>query len=326
MEFQQKDLFVNSDDPEEEYRRRKDAVKKAISWGQRKLLLTVTQFLSYFLDLETTPNPIVVYAGAAPGINIKIISSLFPEVEWHLYDPAPFKIKSSDKIHVYRCCFTNKIAETWKGKDVYFISDIRTANYVKLKNLDKNEEEIIKDMKMQKKWVEIMKPLRSQLKFRPPYSGGNRPDKLRYFDGIIFKQCWAPQTSTETRLVVGQKPIYKNWDCRKYEYQLFHHNVKIRENYTYLNPFTGIESGVDEPELMTDWDSRCEVQIWMDYLSFRNVPVNEQSVVALSKLATAKLTEGRKFSDTLEYLRANPRAIKLRNFNPTRGKGEKVVT
>ena len=320
MEFQQKDLFLNSDDPEEEYRRREDDVKKAISWGQRKLLLTVTQFLTYFLDLETTPNPVVVYAGAASGINIAIISTLFPEVEWHLYDPAKFKVKKTDKIHLYQQCFTNKTAEEWADKDIYFISDIRTADYVKAKDLDDNEKRIVKDMNMQKKWVEIMKPVKSQLKFRLPYSGGNRPNKVRYFSGIVIKQCWAPQTSTETRLVVGQKLKYKNWNCKKYEYQLFYHNVIIRENNHYLNPFTNQLEGVDPPELMTDWDSRCEVQVWMDYLSFRKAAVTQDNVMALSRLATSKITEDRKYKDTLEYLRLNPRAIKMRNFNKNKKK------
>lgn len=321
MEFQQKDLFLNTDDPQEEYKRRNDTVKKAIAWGQRKLLLTVTQFLTYFLDLENNPNPIVVYAGAAPGINIKIISSLFPEVEWHLYDPAQFKIRDSDKITTYQTYFTNETAKEWSDKNVYFISDIRIANYVKCKNLDHNEKLIMKDMNMQKKWVEIMKPLKSQLKFRLPYSGGKRPDKFNYFDGLVIKQCWAPQTSTETRLIVGKKPIYKNWDCKKYEYQLFYHNVVVRETKHYRNPFTDRIEGVDEPELMTDWDSRCEVQVWMDYLSFRNAEVSHENVIALSRLATSKITEKRKYKDTLEYLRVNPRAIKNRNFKPKK-KGE----
>ncbi len=313
MEFQQKDLFLNSDDNKEEYKQREDKDKKTISWGQRKLLLTVTQFLTYFLDLKNNPNPIVVYAGAAPGNNIDIISILFPEVEWHLYDPRSFKIEETDKINIHQTYFTNKTAEEWSNKDIYFISDVRTVDYSKSKSLNQNEKQIGKDMSMQKKWVEIMKPIYSHLKFRLPYSGGNRPNKVRYFDGIVMKQSWALQSSTETRLIVGKNIKYKNWNTQKYEYQLFYHNVNIREKNHYVNPFTEIVEGVDEPELITDWDSRSEVQIWMDYLSFRNAPVDEDNVVSLSRMATAKITEGKKHPDTLEYLRANPRAIKLRN-------------
>jgi len=324
MEFTELDLFVNDYDPEEEYRRRNDEEKKAIAYGQRKLLLTLVQFLTQYLDLEKHPNPIIVYAGAAPGINIRLVTTLFPEVEWHLYDPARFKIKqnSSKKVFVYQDYFTDKTAEYWKsekdnGKSVYFISDIRTANYMKAKNLDQNEEQIIKDMEMQMRWVEIIQPIQSQLKFRLPYTGGNRPEKMRYLDGLLFKQPYSPQTSTETRLVphLGE---YKEWDCRKYQSQLFYHNVVIREHYTYINPFTLDTQSIDGKELLNDYDSRLETQIWMDYLSFKKAEPNKSNIVSLTRFATADLNKGNKYHDTLSYLREHPRAIKERNLYKTR--------
>lgn len=325
-EFVQKDLFLNEGDQEEEYRRRKDEEKTSICWGQRKLLLTLVQFLTYFLDFEEYKNPIVLYVGAAPGFNIEIVTVLFPEIEWHLYDPANFKVKADKNIHIYQEYFTDKTANYWrdqrrKGKNVYFISDIRTANYLKAKNLDENEKEIMQDMERQRKWVEIIQPLYSHLKFRPPYTGGNRPEEIEYFKGMIFKQCFSPQTSTETRLVPileDDKFQMKQWNCRKYQSQLFYHNVIIRENFKYTNPFSNDNSFIDAPELLNDWDSRCEVQIWSEYLSFRNAEVNKTNVVALSRLATAKLNRGRKYQDTLAYLRSHPRAIKERNFQKSR--------
>lgn len=314
MDFVQKDLFIDDDSEILKYRRRNDEEKRSVGFGQRKLLLILTQFLTYYLKTE---NPVVVYAGAAPGTNIKIVAGLFPEVEWHLYDPAKFAIKSEPKIHIYRKCFTNKIAEQWKGKNVYFISDIRTADYTKTSNLDEYESQVLADMKMQRKWTEIIQPIRAHLKFRLPYAGGNRPKFVRYLDGIVLRQPWAPQTSTETRLIPvmeNGKFLYKSWNCEQYESQLFYHNVTVRETYKYKNPFTGGTEGVDEPELMSDWDSRCEVQIWMDYLQFRNAPVTQENVIALSRLATSKLIEKKKYKDTLEYLRKHPQAIKKRNL------------
>ena len=320
-DFNQNDIFINDNDIELPYKRRKDEEKKSVSFGQRKLLLTVVQFLSLFYNPNKDKNCVVVYAGAAPGNNIEIISRLFPELLFHLYDPRKFKVKNSEKIQIYQQYFTDKEAEFYKDKNVLFISDIRTADYTKTDNLDENESQILLDMEMQKKWVEIMKPIQSHLKFRLPYSGGTRPRFVKYFNGLVFKQQWAPQTTTETRLVPimeDENFIYKDWDCRKYESQLFYHNTVIREKYNYYNPFTGDKSYIDEPELMNDWDSRCETQIWMDYLNFRNAAINKENVTALSRMVTSKLTKGKKYIDTLEYLRSHPRAIKTRNFLKTR--------
>ena len=159
MEFTTDNEILKDNDPEEPYRRRKDEEKTGISWGQRKLLLTLVSFLSKHLDKQIK-NPCVVYAGAAPGINIGIAAKLFPEVTWHLYDPARFKILTNldKKVIVYRKKFTNTVAEYWAEKqklnnNIYFISDIRTADYTQAKDLDDNEEQILLDMKTQKKWV-----------------------------------------------------------------------------------------------------------------------------------------------------------------------------
>ena len=136
-EYTQEDLFLNPNDPEMAYRRRKDENKGSIAWGQRKLFLVLIQFLSLFWDPKKVSKPVVVYAGAAPGTNIGIVSQLFPEIVFHLYDPAPFKVKSNPHIHLYQQYFTNEDAKQWSGRDdVYFISDIRTADYEKTNNLD----------------------------------------------------------------------------------------------------------------------------------------------------------------------------------------------
>lgn len=319
--FHHRDLFLNDDDPETAYRRRKDDEKTALSWGQRKLLLVLIQFLTLFWDPKKVKSPVVVYAGAAPGIGTGIASLLFPEVEFHLYDPAPFKVKASKRIHLYQDYFTDEIAEQWaiqqqKDNNVYFISDIRTADYTTAKNLDENEKSIWSDMELQMKWHKIIQPVQSQLKFRLPYTGGNRPETVNYLVGYLFKQAWAPQTSTESRLVPTYGEI--EWSCLKYQSQMFHHNVVIRERYEYANPYNNQISPVDSPELMNDWDSRCETQIIMDYLVKRTGKSEERDVISLSRLFTYMLTKDRKYKDTLSYLRAHPRAIKNRNFGNKR--------
>lgn len=315
MEFIKDHELLKEIDPEEPYRRRKDDEKTSISWGQRKLLLTLVSFLSNHLN-KNVKNPVFVYAGAAPGINIGIASKLFPQITWHLYDPAKFKLKTDldKKIIVYQKRFTDETAKYWgqkqqKNGNIYFISDIRTADYTKTKDLNDNEKQILQDMELQKRWVEIIRPCKSHLKFRLPYTIPNLPNEVNYFDGIIYKQSFAPQTTTETRLVLTSPNFnYKTYSCEKYQSQMFYHNTVIRENNKYQNDF------MDPPELLDDYDCCCEISIWKDYLIYLEKEITKEEILKLSRDATKLLTQGRKYADTLSYLRSNPQAIKNRNF------------
>ena len=314
MSFKKEDELLKEEDPEEEYRRRKDEEKTSISWGQRKLFLTFLSFLSEHLDGNIS-KPVIVYAGAAPGVNIGLIKNLFPDTVIHGYDPAPFKIKTepSRNLYVYRKKFTNKIAKYWadyqkRNGNVYFISDIRTADYTKAKNLGENETQILKDMQIQKKWVEIIQPVKCFLKFRLPYIIPGLPQEIEYLDGKIYKQAWAPQTSTETRLVCSPPYSNKVYNCEKYQSQMFYHNL-FREKKEFEEGFC------DGEELINDYDSSCEIFIWKKYLIFQGEEIKKERILELSKDTTRLLTKGRKYKDTLSYLRKNPRAIKERNQN-----------
>ncbi len=310
VEFVEKDLLLNSDDPELPYRRRKNEEKVSLHFGQRKLLLTVVQFLTLFWNPKKVPKPIVVYAGAAPGNNIEIISQLFPEVEFHLYDPWTFKINETDKIHLYNQYFTDHDAKQWSGRsDIYFISDIRTADYTKAKNLDENENQIMQDMMKQMNWYNIINPIHGHLKFRLPYTGGNRPPKVNYLNGHVFKQALAPKTSTETRLVPLSPNNNIDWDCNKYQSQLFYHNVEIREKIKYINPLNPNEphSHIDNLELLNDYDSRAETHILMNYIYKKTGKVEPIFVKSLSRLLTSKLLANKKHKQAnLQFLRSKP--------------------
>ena len=94
---------------------------------------------------------------------------------------------------------------------------------------------------------------------------------------------------------------------------------------------------------MNDWDSRCEIEIWKEYLrgigkevdkevdKGENKEVSKEAmkieILKLSEYATEELNRGKKYRDTLNYLRNNPQAIKKRNFlkkekNKEKNKGQ----
>lgn len=201
------------------YRQRRGQFKTTIHWGQRKLLLSCIQFLTKYQHLASK----VVYAGAAPGTNIIILSELFPNHEFDLYDPRPFDSDLDDhpKIHLFQEYFTDDVARSYKKQKVLFWSDIRTGS---LKD-DDFEEQIAANNRMQETWHYLMCPEYGMYKFRLPYKEG----RTEYMRGQIWLQIWAPETSTETRLVVRKNPSRKIYSHRKYEKRLFYFNLITRQ-------------------------------------------------------------------------------------------------
>src|SRR5579872_1380700 len=127
--FKKEHRLLTDMSPQLPYHRRKDEVKKAVHWGQRKLLLSEIEFLTLFWDPFKVPKPVIVYAGAASGGHIPLLSMMFPAAELHLYDPSPFVISETPKIKIYRQLFLDDDARKWANrKDVFLISDIRSAD------------------------------------------------------------------------------------------------------------------------------------------------------------------------------------------------------
>ena len=311
MEFGDRDEQLHDESPTEAYRVRDNSEKSGIAWGQRKLLMSLVSFLTVYMKRDKRYR--VVYAGAAPGINIGIVSKLFPEIIWHLYDPSNIALSTDFQkgIIVYQKRFTDDEAHYWaeqqrlKG-DIYFISDIRTVDHNNVDNLVEHEEDIVRDMEMQKRWVEIIRPCYSQLKYRLPYAIPGIPNNYKYFVGVIYKTPWSPQSSTETRLVVGNDLSYREYNCELYQSQMFYHNNTLRK----VGKFSS--KHLDGKELVNEWDCCCELHIWGKYLELKNLSCSPKE---LSEWTTQMLNLGRskKKYDTLSKLRSNPRAIQNRN-------------
>ena len=246
--FTTDNLTINTKSQREQYRQIKGEVKTVVHWGQRKLLLSEIEFFSVYLSKEIE-NPICVYAGAAHGNHLPLLSAMFPSLTFHLYDPSKFNITEDDKIKIFNEYFTDEIAKMYNtGKNnIFFLCDIRRTGYKELTNkylaergivkFDKegnpigppdlikeaqklgqaeHERDVWEDMEMQQQWVLLINPLHSLLKFKLPYPLQDKNNipidrKIKYLKGTVFWQQWGPPTTAETRL----KPI-KNIDG-KYE-------------------------------------------------------------------------------------------------------------
>jgi hypothetical protein len=189
-----------------------------IGGGQRKLLLAEMEFIIDTLESgNINNNPItVVYAGAAPGTHIKILSELFPSINFILIDPAQFTVQPTDKITTMRQLMTNELAQQlhdrlYKTFNTLFISDIRSldAFHVDSKH---HELKIASDMSKQLKWHDIIKPLYSMLKFRLPWDN----NYTEYAAGKIYLPVFGPLSTTESRLVIPKKYTIVKYDNKKY--------------------------------------------------------------------------------------------------------------
>jgi hypothetical protein len=198
--------------------------------GQLKLFLSTLQFLLYYAPINKEVH--VVYPGSAEGHNLPFIMSLFPQCLWYLIDP---KERGFDKQlykhpkvkYIKKSLFNDKIVQELtkrlKGKYTLLISDIR------LHEGDDKEEEITRDHLLQQGWVEMFQPTYAQLKFRPP----RNVDGFKYLNGTVYLQMYAPDSSTETRLVVkGQGKLdYKTWDVVEYEDYMYQFNRILRPSF-----------------------------------------------------------------------------------------------
>lgn len=209
---------LRADAPRLAYRRRHGEVKTVIHWGQRKLMLSEIEFLTRFAADHDT----VLYAGAAPGRHIAMLSELFPAVTFVLVDPAPFNVRPSPRITVRQEMFTDELAREYADRHVLFISDIRSVDW-KLQDTSRTETAVAADMAAQMRWHLRMAPRASMLKFRLPWASGS----TEYLDGEIHLPVWGPITTTETRLVVTGRGV-RLYDHRTYEEQLFFFNTVTR--------------------------------------------------------------------------------------------------
>ena len=280
----------------QKYFSRADRVKKAVKWGQLKLFTSELQFLNKYWDPKAIPNPIVVYVGAAPGNHINFLAKMFPQITFYLYDSQPFDARLAQLSNVILGLryFQEEDVEAFKpySDRLFFISDIRSLEYEKgFQGIEeyerKNEEMAMKDMNLQMKWVQELKPVKAHLKFRLPYEYKWTDKNSKYvlfLDGDLYKQPWSAPTSTETRLVPDLELPLRNWDFRVYESMMFYHNNIVRENIKFINPLTNINEPIcTELGLTQDYDSTVFVTTVREYIAKFSGSTEPESVLKLCK-------------------------------------------
>jgi hypothetical protein len=277
--------------------------KATLHWGQRKLLLSEIEFLVMHPTITQ-----VVYAGAAPGTHILYLAKLFPKVQFDLYDPREFSptLASTPTIHTHVQYFTDETASEWVGREnIALISDIRTgdADTMSIKEL---EVRVATDHAWQRSWYNIISPSAAMFKFRLPWNN----EHTEYLDGQIFLQAYPPNSSTETRLIIGANAINRMYDNKKYEEQLSYFN-----NNTRLESFQHELSEIPQASrygVNDAYDSAVEVYILGQYLSQINQKGDAENrvarIIAMTREISLTIAKHRTLS-TPQPLKPRQRAV-----------------
>jgi hypothetical protein len=199
---------------------------KGKHWGQLKLLVSEIEFLTPYYDCDY----LVIYAGASPGVHIPVLADMFPTMSFVLIDPQPSMIVNGQypNIQVMQEMMTDQLAgefalHPWHDK-LLFISDVRIAPSVRHESDQAHQERIQKDMVAQQKWLEILQPVSSILKFRLPWDGVN----TSYLDGKIFFPVYGKEVTHEARLCVPKGANVVTYDNKQYEGQMAYFNQGFR--------------------------------------------------------------------------------------------------
>lgn len=314
-------------------------VRIASHLGQRKLFMAEVEFLSDYGHLSYD----IVYTGCSQANHIFYLAKLFPEHNFYVYHhDINYELNTNERIKIINNIFTEKDANDWKDKKILFLSDIRDFSSIKggyinrkkddLKN-DTNEA-VEKDLLTQAKWISIMNPEASMIKFHPPYG----PGKFRYLSGVVYSQCWAPKTSSEARLVIlknsknnyeGEKDINEEinglslemrnelinkgyeitiYDNKKWEDTFFYVNTILREWVRYYNPYFNKSVG-----MCNCYDCCIEAKIWNKYLKTKDEGdkddiaylINETNLNLSSRMSLTNIPHGIYPEDTLIYQNKN---------------------
>lgn len=270
--FTTEDFFMTETNPETKYERFTN--RNTIHYEQVKLLMADIFFILHFVDLKKFRNPIFLAIGAAPGHHYAILHELFPMIEFHLFDTRPFQLKKAvcrdQTLIIHQQYFSHNDAYEWRK------SASQRGLYVTSETKEKISKAIYEDMSMQKEWIEIMNPQNAAIKTKFPHiDDGEEDTEIEYFDGYLCKQQFAPQTSSEARLIPfftrdeeRNRNIYatRQWSARKYQDQFFYSNMVIRHS-NFNNPFTGTLEPIYNEDLINDFDSTATAIILAQYLN-----------------------------------------------------------
>ena len=208
--------------------------------GQRKLLLSEIQFLTYLLNFNSDIK-YCIYAGAAPGHKTHLLSKLFPDIKFILIDPNEFNLfivdknkyhrneSHSDIVHLYNEYKSNvNLFMNKKQKDMSEKDEIEVINFIKS---SKYKIYIIEDF-MDDKYASLFKKLGSSAFVSDIRSNSSGNDKTSPLDIDIYWNTsmmynWINILQPELSLLKIRIPFFN----KKVDFTPFDNEFKISKKY-----------------------------------------------------------------------------------------------
>jgi dsRNA-specific ribonuclease len=277
--------------------------------GQRKLFNSLLLFMTEYHKESNN----VIYIGAAPGFNIAVVAKFFPLHTFYLYDAVDISYNQfPSNVKVQEKEFVDQNTQfPVHDSDCLFFSDIRSDQL-----MDK-ERSVEKDQEVQLEIMRKLKPKAFCLKFRIPFYMETDDNKIvkttiyNYLKGIIFIQAYAPQQSTETRLMCRYTEDIIDYDLKSYENRMFFVNNVLREFQQFPLIGRDVEGG-DQC-----YDCAMEEAICNYYLkSYHPLPQGLQEEITLRIGTDINVSSIRNYVNSSHSsldLRSHPHKIYLRN-------------
>jgi hypothetical protein len=258
----------------QEENKNRDKLNETIHIGQLKLFLTEMLFLSKKADPKNKSLKLL-YVGAANGYHIAKLADYFPDITFDLWDASEFEVARRPNIRIFNKFFTDEDALKYKKEadNLLFNSDIRNLEIGKYKtqeNIKENDKIILKDLEKQVKWIQIIRPISSCIKFRLPFE----IEKTKTLTGKIYLQPFGP-LGTEMRLITNDYDTKVEYDNKEVDEKLAYFNFYIR-----LAPNKNIrwKKIMDKYRIRNTWDNCVGLYIVQLYLKkIKNIESDEET-------------------------------------------------
>jgi len=251
-------LIIHSESPSKDYEKLNN---NAASREDNNLRLFAAEL--NFLNLKYNPSKgkksILVYIGSSQGDHLIKLISLYPELEYHCYDPILSELLENfvlqlrtTKVVLFNKLFDDEDTNQYINieADVYVITDFTNPNIksdLEIKHStnvselrDEKEFYLAQDMESQMRWVKLMKPKSSCLKIRFPHFYKNKTTNITvdYLQGLIYATIFSPRKTSECRMIVDEYESSATWNFKRLDEQMYYYNDVIRET-PVVNPMTG---------------------------------------------------------------------------------------
>lgn len=217
---------------------------------QIKLLLNEIYFINNMKNKFKNIDNIIV-CGGAPGTHYLLLSNMFPEINFILYDKTSFNsnLKYQKNIILNNDYISLNNISSIKYNNSLFISDLKTLEYENNKNSFNGDLININDMYNQLSIFQLSSCIACLLKFQIP-----KDFKMPYLNGYLLIQPFI--TSNELRIICYKHTNFNQFKI--YDGSLINEKCQLINNYWKQNELNLTEDEknfISKYKLKNNWDN-----------------------------------------------------------------------